>query len=105
MTAPRTKAELLSENQHLRERLAAMVPPDYSQEIASLKAQLAALQAKQPEPYIMLQRLHAPGIPLLTLWRWARRKEIEAKKILGRWYGKQSSVDARIERLRGRQTR
>jgi hypothetical protein len=102
MSAPRTKAALLIENQHLRELLAALPRLEFERD--RLLAQLAELQAAPPEPYIILKSLHAPGIPLLTLWRWATGKEFEAKKIRGRWHGKQSSVDARIERHRGRQT-
>ena len=105
MPAARTKAELLSENQHLRERLAAMVPPDYSQEIASLKTQLAALQAKQPEPYVALKSVDRHGSHETTLLRWCERGLIDSKREGSRWFCRQGSVNAWIKRLAGGENR
>jgi hypothetical protein len=102
MPAPRrTKAELLSENQHLRERLAAMTPPSYSREIENLKAKLAAMQAAPFEPYVALKSVDRHGYDPITVWRWARHGLIDTKREGKRWFVKQSSLDARIRRLTG----
>jgi hypothetical protein len=101
MPAPRlTRAALLIENQHLRERLAAMVPPSYSREIENLKAKLAALQPE--DDFVLLKQIVVPpGYTTFRVWRWGTREEIDTKLIGKRRYYSQRSVTAYIRRLEG----
>jgi hypothetical protein len=102
MPAPRlTRAALLIENQHLRERLAAMTPPSYSREIENLKAKLAALSQPQPEPYVALKSVDRHGYHETTLLRWCERGLIDSKREGSRWFCRQGSVNAWIKRLAG----
>jgi hypothetical protein len=95
----RTVAELQQEIAALRAQLAALPRLGYVRENESLRAQLAELQSAQPpSPYIALKAVDGRGYSIDSLKRWGRRRLIDSKRVGSRWFCRQSSVDAWIKR-------
>jgi hypothetical protein len=79
MSAPRTKAELLTENQHLQERVRI-----HEQMIADLLAERERLTAPSIEWLSLKQCPHGP-FTYECLRNWCETGVVNAKKEHGRW--------------------